>query len=750
MTVPAPRPLRIAVFSCDRRELACPQVRFESFARTLDEDVELLWATRTDGNDLQVDLSVLEQVDAVAVARFFPQEATWPFIERILASGRPVVYELDDLLTEIPAANPFHDTAARIRPYVTELLARATAVTTSTAVLAEELRAFSGNVHVVPNCIDAELFFSPARRREEELLVAFAGTDTHAHDLAAIADGLARAADRLGSAVRFLFFGCTTERAAGIPAAAFLPFEARYVDYASALRGVGIGLALGPLVDDRFNRAKSPIKFLEFAAAGVPGLWSDLAPYRDAVRDGETGLLLPLDPDAWCEAICALARDEDRRFDLAQRAQRSVLEAHAARVGARRFLEVYRRLCAPRTALPAAPASALQLRVREQPLRSSLIVPVWNRVDLTSQCLERLVATTDPDRAEILVIDNGSSDETPSLLRSYAGRVRALHSESNLGFGGGCNEAARSARGELLVFLNNDTLALPGWLDALEHAVDQDAGAGIVGSRLLFPDGTIQHAGVAIARRTLAPYLFWRGVAADAPMVSRRRELQAVTGASMLVRASLFRALGGFDPGYRNGFEDVDLCLRAGERGWRVLYEPASTLHHLESQTPGRRAHDAANLERFLARWGHPHRADEDRIYFEDGFHIRVELEDDAPVLRYLPFADDAERARWEIVAQVQTRASRRGPSAARELLCAPSPWPDDPDLRAWAASLCEEAGLDERAAWFRGLPAPAPQRPPAPDADDPRRMHEPRGSRDALAGLLRQAIDAQLQLAAR
>jgi len=231
----------------------------------------------------------------------------------------------------------------------------------------------------------------------------------------------------------------------------------------------------------------------------------------------------------------------------------------------------------------------------------SIIIPVFNRAELTRQCLETTYRTA-PDFCEIIVIDNGSTDETPAYLagEAAAGRVTVIRSERNLGFARACNLGALKAQGRLLIFLNNDTIPTPGWVEAMVQAAARP-GVGIVGARLLYPDGRIQHAGIVFRRG--APIHLHRFAPADAPAAGRRRDFDMVTAACMLIPRELFLKLGGFDETFLNGFEDVDLCLRVRSLGLRVVYEPEAVVYHLESQSSGRSEHDGSNLAEFLRRW---------------------------------------------------------------------------------------------------------------------------------------------------
>jgi GT2 family glycosyltransferase/tetratricopeptide (TPR) repeat protein len=254
------------------------------------------------------------------------------------------------------------------------------------------------------------------------------------------------------------------------------------------------------------------------------------------------------------------------------------------------------------SAPPQAPSS-------ERP-EASIIIPTFNKLDLTRQCLRALQANTPAPRHEIIVVDNGSTDGTADFLRAEeaAGRLRAVLNPENTGFAKACNQGARAARGRYCLFLNNDTEPQPNWLGPLFALADGDPAVAAVGCKLLYPDGTIQHAGIALADcwdhdPLLAFHLFAREKA-DFPMVNQRRVYQAVTAACMLVRKACFDQAGGFDEEYWNGCEDADLCLRFQKLGWLTVYEPASVVIHHASQSgpePSRRV--PQNVERFHRKW---------------------------------------------------------------------------------------------------------------------------------------------------
>lgn len=238
--------------------------------------------------------------------------------------------------------------------------------------------------------------------------------------------------------------------------------------------------------------------------------------------------------------------------------------------------------------------------------RVSIIIPLYNRVLFTQICAWALRASLDTEDdaadAEVLFVDNGSTDGTAAFLASLAPPFRVLRNTTNAGFAQACNQGAAVARGQYLLFLNNDTVPQPGWLTALLAAMTRDPAPAIVGARLLFPDDTVQHAGISFNARNEPVHLAY-GAPIDEASVRQSRPVPAVTGACLLIERTRFLALDGFDEQYRNGFEDLDLCCRVRATGGTVWYTAESLLYHFESASAGRYHADEANYRRFRERW---------------------------------------------------------------------------------------------------------------------------------------------------
>ncbi len=250
----------------------------------------------------------------------------------------------------------------------------------------------------------------------------------------------------------------------------------------------------------------------------------------------------------------------------------------------------------------------------------SIIIPAYNHHVLTRQCLEAIQAGHPAaDEPEIVIVDDGSEQPVSEALTNVGTHVRVIRHAHNTGFAVACNDGVAAAGGEFLVFLNNDTRPRPGWLDALVSYAEAHPAAGVVGSKLLFPNESVQHAGVVICQDRYPRHIY-AGFPAHHPAVNRARRFQIVTAACALIRRDAFRAARGFDSSFANGYEDVDLCLRLGRLGYEVHYCPQSVVYHLESITRGDLPSSLeANDRLYRERWLEHVQPDDIRYYLDDG-----------------------------------------------------------------------------------------------------------------------------------
>ncbi len=224
----------------------------------------------------------------------------------------------------------------------------------------------------------------------------------------------------------------------------------------------------------------------------------------------------------------------------------------------------------------------------------SIVVLCHNKAAYTRACLESVLRTR-PAEFELVVGENGSTDETPQLLEEISRRaaalgvgMRVMHNGANVGCSTARNAAVAVARGEEIVFLDNDTVIPdPAWLAKLRGALNSDPKAAIVGPKLCYPfePHLIQCAGVGISRTGRVQFR-GRGCPQEDPRFSKVEEVQTLISACFMFRRSLYDEIGGLDEAFNPiQYEDFDFCYRARSRGWKALYTPSPVIYHWESIT---------------------------------------------------------------------------------------------------------------------------------------------------------------------
>ena len=355
-------------------------------------------------------------------------------------------------------------------------------------------------------------------------------------------------------------------------------------DWPAVLLEANAGLSLHP--DTVEARLAFRSRVLDYVWAGLPMVLTQGDATADLAASYGLGAVVDFgDEVAVAEALARL-HDEPipaERFDAARR---DLTWERAA--------EPLVAFClAPRRAPDRAPRS-FQPAPREDRVNTpnpliSVIVLTWNGLHYLEACLQALWAQEYP-AFEILVVDNGSVDGTPQWVAEHFPQVRLICNERNLGFSGGNNAGLRAAQGDLLVLLNNDTEVHPGWLSALAEAF-ADPTVGMVGCKLLYPDGTIQHAGGFIYGPRGESEHVGR-FAPDEGQFDQLADADFVTGAALAISRVVMQEIGlldeGFSPIY---YEDVDWCYRARAAGYRIVYQPAAVVTHHESKATSLESH---------------------------------------------------------------------------------------------------------------------------------------------------------------
>lgn len=243
----------------------------------------------------------------------------------------------------------------------------------------------------------------------------------------------------------------------------------------------------------------------------------------------------------------------------------------------------------------------------DQP-EASIIIPAHNKVEVTYYCLCSLLLSVNKHDFEIIVIDDGSSDETCELEKIIKG-ITVLHNKKPLRFIECCNAGVSIAKSDYVVLLNNDTEVTSGWLDALIDGFERFDQVGLVGSRLLYPDGTLQDAG-GIVWKSGDPWNYGHGQNPWDPRFSYARQVDYLSGAAMMTTKKIWDEVGGFSdylkPMY---FEDTDFSFKVREAGYKTYYIPESTIYHFEGLTSGTdtsqgyKRYQEVNRPKFKKRW---------------------------------------------------------------------------------------------------------------------------------------------------
>ncbi len=289
----------------------------------------------------------------------------------------------------------------------------------------------------------------------------------------------------------------------------------------------------------------------------------------------------------------------------------------------------------------------------EQPL-VSIIVPVFNNLKYTHQCLVSVFQNTGYANYEIIVVDNASSDDTPVYLKNLKDdRVRVISNETNQGFVDACRQGVVAAKGSYLLFLNNDTEVQPGWLSSLVDTFYRYPDCGAAGAKLVYPDGRLQEAGAIIFNDGYG-WNFGRGLNPNDPRFCYVREVDYCSGAALMVSRTAWDATGGFDMRYAPAYyEDTDLCFALRRESFKVYYQPQCIVIHHEGMTAGNRLdsgfkrYQELNREKFVEKWRDVLASQ----FANDAANVRMAAERNKEksvliVDRNLPFYDRASGAR--------------------------------------------------------------------------------------------------------
>ncbi len=238
----------------------------------------------------------------------------------------------------------------------------------------------------------------------------------------------------------------------------------------------------------------------------------------------------------------------------------------------------------------------------------SIIIPVHNQFDTTLRCLQSIRENTEDISYEIILADDASTDGTRHLQQSIT-NIKVSQNRNNLGFLKNCNKAAEQAKAPYLLFLNNDTYVMEGWLETLLQTIQRDEKTGIVGAKLIYPDGKLQEAG-GIIFSDGSGWNYGRNDDPGKPEYNYVKEVDYVSGACLLIRKTIWNITGGFDERYSPAYyEDTDLAFETRKLGYKVIYQPQSVVVHFEGiscgtdENSGIKKYQTVNKDKFHTKW---------------------------------------------------------------------------------------------------------------------------------------------------
>ena len=239
----------------------------------------------------------------------------------------------------------------------------------------------------------------------------------------------------------------------------------------------------------------------------------------------------------------------------------------------------------------------------------SIVIPVYNQIHYTYACLVSILEHTKDVTYEVIIADDVSVDATEHLSE-YAEGLVICRNSTNQGFLRNCNNAARSARGKYVMFLNNDTQVTPGWLSSLVNLIEKDPTIGMVGSKLVYPDGRLQEAG-GIIWSDGSGWNYGRLDDPDKPEYNYVKDVDYISGAAILLSNDLWKQIGGFDTRFAPAYcEDSDLAFEVRKAGYRVVYQPLSRVIHFEGvsngtdvQGSGLKRYQVVNSRKLKEKW---------------------------------------------------------------------------------------------------------------------------------------------------
>ena len=285
-------------------------------------------------------------MDILIVQRNFAKAVHYEKLATLLGEKRPkIIYEFDDAFGHMDKDHIAYPYYISMREEIEDYVRNSDLVTVSTEMLKSYYKKLNKNIVVIPNFIDAEIWrmVAKTKKRDDKIRLLFSGTIGHEPDLKIIEDVLVKILNEFNETVELLLWGNHNPRLEKLNNVKVLSeFKSDYSEYAEMLKNIDVDIALVPLEDTKFNQAKSHIKWLEYSACVIPGVYSNVGEYRISIKDGKNGIIVNNNHAEWYQAIKKLITDESLRNRIAQAAKDEVIAHNTVEQNAAQWLHAYR------------------------------------------------------------------------------------------------------------------------------------------------------------------------------------------------------------------------------------------------------------------------------------------------------------------------------------------------------------------------------------------------------------------------
>jgi len=527
----------------------------------------------------------------------------YDFIKLLKSKGSKIVFELDDNLLELPEKNPAYDlyADANLRRSFLEFIWLADHLIVSTENLKEYYSEYCKSITVVPNQIDEEIFYNKKVKKTDKnnIRIGFAGTTTHREDFYQVEPALKELQLKYNDKIKLVFINMIPDLFVTDRSVEFIQGTGSLKKFAPKLIEANFDIGLAPLTFNKFNMAKSDIKFLEYGISGISGIYSNFGPYKRTIENNETGLLVNQEnSEGWFSKLSYLIDNPSEIDRIKQNAFNYVTENRTLNTYYENWLNVFYQITGRKlknNKKNSIEKTKIENKKKQKQLKTeakkdsitfpkaSIILLTHNQKKYTKECIDSIFEKSS-NNFEVIIIDNNSTDDTKKYLEDLHlknNNVQVVYNSQNVGFPAGINQGILKSKGKFVIIANNDIVVTDNWLTRMMDVAESEDKIGIV--------GPISNGVSGVQMDKDAKYNSIKEMHQYAKEVSSRNsgkveEFPRVAFLCTLIKREVIDKIGGLDERFSPGnFEDDDFCLRAQLAGFKTVIAKDVFIHHYGS-----------------------------------------------------------------------------------------------------------------------------------------------------------------------